>query len=416
MARENLTLKLDHLEYRYHHAAGTLGEFRPRLAQTGKFFTAKGKRTSRRVSELLGGDAEELLRELDALRLQIFENKVYSLEKHLRVHLLKKTRQMSESAKVVTPAGGLKMDEFVPLVVKAKAIKVATGKVGKGVPWAQDHEYFAALREKTHVYNPGRVWNEVVCPMDGGVKLHGVLFNDKRVKSILETFDNGMDLFLNNRRERTARDGDKPESEAEVDDDDSEGSTSEEEEGEEEPVEHTEEQLEKYADMLVGTDDESDESSSEEESSGQKRKLPELMAGYYSGEEDDSAEEDLVARQQLSNKPERKNRRGQRARRKIWEQKYGTQAAHVQREYAKQREEREKRQAEYEQRVAKREARTNANLTALGERRPRDAAGGDAAGGAPVARAEDHPSWVAKKLAEEKLKNAKFSGKKIKFD
>ena len=28
---------------------------------------------------------------------------------------------------------------------------------------------------------------------------------------------------------------------------------------------------------------------------------------------------------------------------------------------------------------------------------------------------EDHPSWVAKKLAEEKLKNTKFSGKKIIF-
>lgn len=60
------------------------------------------------------------------------------------------------------------------------------------------------------------------------------------------------------------------------------------------------------------------------------------MAGYYSGNdtEEESDEdnknvkgkkkkrdtaEDRTAREQMSNEPKRKNRRGQRARRKIWE-------------------------------------------------------------------------------------------------
>ena len=33
-----------------------------------------------------------------------------------------------------------------------------------------------------------------------------------------------------------------------------------------------------------------------------------------------------------------------------------------------------------------------------------------------VATGEEHPSWIAKRLAEEKLQKAKFEGKKIKFD
>ncbi|KAH8930132.1 Bud-site selection protein [Atractiella rhizophila] len=58
--------------------------------------------------------------------------------------------------------------------------------------------------------------------------------------------------------------------------------------------------------------------------------LPSLMAGYTSGDGRDgdyefSGEEDF----EDDDKPERKNRRGQRARRAIWEKKYGRGAKHL---------------------------------------------------------------------------------------
>lgn len=189
----------------------------------------------------------------------------------------------------------------------------------------------------------------------------------------------------------------------------------------------------------------SDENNSDEDFSGSeenepRRKkvklhnLPELMAGYYSGDdsEEDTDEndqsvkgkkkkndvvEDRTAREQISNEPKRKNRRGQRARRKIWEKKYGSQAKHVQRELEKEMEDRKQRQVEYEARVAKREAKA-ASLEASRNReheyrrtevihkKEKETA----------ATGEEHPSWIAKRLADEKLQKAKFEGKKIKFD
>ncbi|EJS42435.1 bud22p [Saccharomyces arboricola H-6] len=187
-------------------------------------------------------------------------------------------------------------------------------------------------------------------------------------------------------------------------------------------------------------EEDSEEKDSDAEENEPRRKkakihnLPELMAGYYSGddneeESDDDGDlnvkgkrkndttEDRTAREQMSNEPKRKNRRGQRARRKIWEKKYGSQAKHVQKELEKEMEDRKQRQIEYEARVAKREAK-EAELYASRnkEREYRLTEEAPKKGGETSAAREEHPSWIAKRVAEEKLQKAKFEGKKIKFD
>lgn len=147
--------------------------------------------------------------------------------------------------------------------------------------------------------------------------------------------------------------------------------------------------------------------------------LPELASGYYSGgsedEEDFDGDDDDVVKEATS---QRKNRRGQRARQKIWEKKFGRDAKHVKAEKEKIATEREIRQQEYEERCRKRElkaklaAPSGSNVLPLGERGTH--VPGQVA--APPAPQKMHPSWEAKKLAEEKQKNTKFTGKKITFD
>lgn len=132
--------------------------------------------------------------------------------------------------------------------------------------------------------------------------------------------------------------------------------------------------------------------------------LPSLATGYFSGGSDnEDVDNDNVVKAATT---QRKNRRGQRARQKIWEQKYGEKAKHVQDERARVRSEAERKKAEYEERERKRwlkaqtTGRPDSKLAGKGE----------------SAQLAVHPSWEAKKMAEEKQKNAKFEGKKITFD
>ena len=147
--------------------------------------------------------------------------------------------------------------------------------------------------------------------------------------------------------------------------------------------------------------------------------LPQLASGYFSGGSDDEGEDvdnDKVVKDITT---QRKNRRGQRARQKIWAQKYGREAKHVKSEIEKAASDRERRRLEYEERCRKREEKNNlaptgSNTAPLGDRKVRN--GVSPAPGPPSDTTKMHPSWEAKKLAEEKLKNVKFQGKKITFD
>lgn len=80
-------------------------------------------------------------------------------------------------------------------------------------------------------------------------------------------------------------------------------------------------------------------------------------------------------------------------------------------------EDRKQRQIEYEARVAKREAKA-ASLEASRSRECEDrrTETNNKKEKETASTGEEHPSWIAKRLAEEKLQKAKFEGKKIKFD
>ncbi|OBA13965.1 uncharacterized protein OGAPODRAFT_17549 [Ogataea polymorpha] len=135
--------------------------------------------------------------------------------------------------------------------------------------------------------------------------------------------------------------------------------------------------------------------------------LPALAGGYYSGGEDEDeleqAEKDM---KQLAK--ERKNRRGQRARQKIWEKKYGKNANHIKKERERVQSEREKQRLAYEERVRKRaEKKKQEEEKKKQEEEKRRK---------PSVADKMHPSWEAKRKAEEALKNVKFQGKKVKFE
>ncbi|PSN75240.1 Bud-site selection protein [Corynespora cassiicola Philippines] len=134
--------------------------------------------------------------------------------------------------------------------------------------------------------------------------------------------------------------------------------------------------------------------------------LPSLShAAYFSGSDSEASDLDEEF------KP-RKNRRGQKARQKIWEKKFGDKAKHVQ----KQERDRgwdPKRGAVSNDRgrrgpkpkTGRGPERSGENATPLGTKKPkRDDAGAL------------HPSWAAAKAAKEKKLEAKPQGKKVVFD
>lgn len=468
MPKDNLLFKLDNLEYQFHYLNGDLDSFRPRLGSTTKLYSAKGKKTSKRVAKLLSElEPARITEQLNALRLEIFNNKLYHLEKNLRSILLKQINQYKpkKSAKtdftqvIENLEAKYGLEKFVELVCKSKIIKLAIAKIlpsKNAVPpkWFENHEFWAVHNDKAHEFNPRRIWTEVLLQNKKSDQLVSTLMNNEKSKQLLSSFDSGMNVFLGIKKEAKSktfneesqddeRIESKQDSKSKVPSKESQDATDEGEvpeldddvlkqydnllaDSEEENEESEAPTLDPNVNYNEVTDEEPDQESGEDEelesdenselySKTHKTKLPELMAGYYSG--GDSSDEsdvgdDKVAREQLSLKEKKKNRRGQRARRKIWEKKYGREAKHVQREVEKEHEDRKRRQTEYEERVAKRAAKSAA-------REVEEATRIDQRFIKPVekkAPQAEHPSWVAKKEAEEKQKNAKFQGKKITFD
>ncbi|KAI9743074.1 MAG: hypothetical protein M1818_003369 [Claussenomyces sp. TS43310] len=153
--------------------------------------------------------------------------------------------------------------------------------------------------------------------------------------------------------------------------------------------------------------------------------LPTLMGGYLSGDES-ATDDDEVA------PPSRKNRRGQQARRAIWEKKYGAKAAHVQKQAAGSAKDVHwdpKRGARSADDRRPGRARPQGMLDGgrgrTGFVRSREQVTGENA--VPIVprnrgteKKEDgkglHPSWIAARKAKEEKKVARFSGKKVVFD
>jgi hypothetical protein len=172
--------------------------------------------------------------------------------------------------------------------------------------------------------------------------------------------------------------------------------------------EEDEEEVEEKDDFFV--EDLPTKKEKKEKEKKSKHKLPELVGGYYSGGEGESDfEQDKLVEEII--KPERKNRRGQRARQKIWEQKYGRGANHVKKEGEERQKQREQKQLEWEEREKKRQEKAikNGEVASGGNSTPLGAKNA-------AATTAMHPSWEAKMRQKELLKNVKFEGKKKTFD
>ena len=136
--------------------------------------------------------------------------------------------------------------------------------------------------------------------------------------------------------------------------------------------------------------------------------LPSLMGGYWSGSE--SAED-------IDDQP-RKNRRGQRARRQIWEQKFGAKANHL----------KKKSKEDWDPRRGAKGALTGGPFEGKGHwkgsanRQPGRATGANTTvqtmrpSKSDVQEGKLHPSWEAAKRANAEKRKATFQGKKVVFD
>ncbi|GAV54507.1 hypothetical protein ZYGR_0AM00450 [Zygosaccharomyces rouxii] len=370
------------------------------------------------------------------------------------------------------------LEKFSELISKSKVIKLSLSKIhpAREPPkWFTKHEFWKIHNDKDDEYNPSRIWNEVVLKTDGCNQLLSSLLNNNKCKELIAGFNSGMDVFLNINKDKKEKSKEEkaPQKEKEIskiekkgenhessdengeqDDDGDESDESSESQLQDEGgnEELDEELLKQYDGMLAASDEENeeglqldpninynevtdeepsdDEKESEdednEEDAGEpetkkpKYQLPELMAGYYSGGDssDDDLANDRIAQEQMSNKTQRKNRRGQRARRKIWEQKFGDKANHVMKERKAFYEKKKKKQQEFEEREAKRAAKA-AKASEFERKLSQDSKKEAPRKPEPKPNAEpaaEHPSWIAKREAEAKLKNAKFEGKKVVFD
>lgn len=433
-----------------------------RYHRTKSLLRVKGKNKT----NLLPGSKDLALREIDALREDVFAKKLHS-------SLVKYNRAIKKSVKVLNKKS-TKDDEKeflssldIDLISTIRIIKLVS-TIFKLNPRRDDAPAFVpswivdTVKDKSNPKNPSHWYNS----MDATQRnVYSKLMNQKEIQQIVEIMENSFKMILGpveKESKRDIEDVETSESESEDAGDETQYLSAEEFEGELGSGDEGEisdyEQFTQYDNMIAGSDDEDDEAQlqldntinynevtdeepsdlSDEESekddffveeinrketkdgkkdkkskddkkkSNDKLRLPELQYGYLSASDGEDVEDDVV---QSITEP-KKNRRGQRARQKIWEQKYGKGAKHVIKEKEKVRLEREQKQKEYEERVAKRAAKadmTGSNNTPLGDRKSGEQA-------PPQEKKEElHPSWIAKKKQEEALKNVKFSGKKTVF-
>lgn len=141
----------------------------------------------------------------------------------------------------------------------------------------------------------------------------------------------------------------------------------------------------------------SDEGFFETTEGGDLPELPQLYNGYVSGSESEP-EMDV---EEL--KPQRKNRRGQRARRRIWELKYGTRANHIIKERTEHAKEAREKEAKRQEKMRKHALQMEYEREKQAKRQALESK--------PL-----HPSWQARIEQQKKQKIVPVTGKKIKFD
>ncbi|ODQ77053.1 hypothetical protein BABINDRAFT_15761 [Babjeviella inositovora NRRL Y-12698] len=458
-SKENNTWKLDLLEVKFFNT-------KPRFPRTKLLLKSK------KLKFNLPESRDAALEQVNTLKRELCERKVHAsktkleraLKKYAKVEGGKATLQLSkiidntskrytEALVAVTTIQGLQLG----YVANAKLVKLCekvylTSKELKLYPPLFIPEWIKeAILDKSNPSNPSFQFKNNSNEVNNMVSK---IFNTKEFKDLLANAESNMKLVLGPvdkpvTEEATADSDSSSDSDSESDDESvseiSKGedtvSRQKEVEGDEEFDSDSSIDYDVYKDMVAASSDEdelvvlnedidyndvtdqepSDEEENSEDSEVPEKKIkdkkkkevfPELASGYFSGDSGSDISDDEMVKN--ITKP-RKNRRGQRARQKIWEQKYGAKATHVQKEQERYKSERETKQKEYEARVAKRAllaAPSGTNDIPLGDRGAIQAAAlkRKAQEDAPL-----HPSWEAKKKQKE-MTQAKFSGKKVTFD
>lgn len=419
--------KVDLLETKYYG-------YTPRFKHTRKLLRSKKLKKMPETKEA----AAEIIA---SLKSDEFGKKYYGAQKKLTVEL----RRQIKECKIEDTKSKLN-DAVAENLVRSRIIKVMlkvfdwndSSDVALYVP----QDLLDIAKDKEHVANPLRFFKDHLQNDKHMNKFVSGVFNSKSVRTTMQDIEWSFKQIKGNvskkdRLERKKLVGDnEDESEDDDDDDDNENADK-----------IPDNEFSELNDMLAGTDEEDDDSEGildpnvnyaevtdeeknessdsgddedeffeENEPKRPKYALPELANGYYSGgsDDEDDVDNDKMVKEITA---QRKNRRGQRARQKIWEKKYGKNATHVKEQKKQYESERAQRQLEYEERCRKRELKaqmskasaTGANTVDVGLRKPHHLQ-------TPTDPTKVHPSWEAKKLAEEKHKNVKFEGKKIKFD
>ncbi|KAA1064234.1 hypothetical protein PGTUg99_015633 [Puccinia graminis f. sp. tritici] len=150
--------------------------------------------------------------------------------------------------------------------------------------------------------------------------------------------------------------------------------------------------------------------------------LPALNVGYTLGDSDASdLEIDDLAVDKMERERGRKNRRGQQARRAIWEKKYGKSAKHLVK--LKQKRSDHPGIEKHESRDPHRRSETSTNRFKKAEKGTISLTGSNSEPiasttkkSAAAAETKMHPSWIAKQNQIKSLSEVKPAGKKIVFD
>lgn len=450
--KKNDLWKLDLLELKFTGAY-------PRFPFTKKLLNARN--TSHVMKKLPASNAEAR-QQIEALKTDLFAKKYYGSHKKLERMVSKLVKQQqrtwgaSDKSLKKFFADSAHMQELITSkLVKLVLTAILTTKETKTNPPSYIlKEVVTTIGDKSALGNPSRFFVKY-CQDDKILNGYvSKIWNNKEVKALCDEIEWTFRKIRGNltKAEKTNRTASKQtstkkavesdddsEDDSEASDSDEEGD-SDEESGEEKNID-AEEAFDKFASydhLVVGSDAESefvgdlnvnyneitDEEASESEESGSSSEsedvipklkkpaqkepkpkkeiiLPSLATGYFSGgsDDEDDIDNDKVVKAATT---VRKNRRGQRARQKIWEQKFGRNANHVQKENQRITSEREQKQMEFEERQRKRDAKA------------KEAA--ETPGKSSIGTQKMHPSWEAKKQAEEKMKSVKFAGKKITFD
>lgn len=398
MPKENLLFQLDNKEFQYHKLNFSLRYFNPRFHTTKLIKNANknSKNSLKNKKKLKNVTLDSLFEELTTLKREILSKKLY----RLCLKFNGKIDNMANEDKTVLKQ--LVLNRFMKSL--KKKFKRYTAEYGQDLTEMDEN----AVANPFKNYEDWITEQDMINELEKNLKVKKLddlskvskehnkaiskLYQDKSLKLVMSEFEDGMDVFLNINRgskkvERT---------ESSVKD------VQEEHSGEHDEYKETESNNDDYAqydDMIGHSDD-------EEEYTAKRSNLPELEHGFIDTYDAESEEE--LEREIQNEKPEKKkkNRRGQRERRLIWEKKYGRAANHVQKKIEEETANKLERQKAYEERVFKRLEREQ-------EYKDRQRAKMEKA--KEYASKEFHPSWEAKRLQEEKTKNVKFQGKKVTF-